>query len=86
MKRLLASLTLDPQITVDFLSIVELKFPLDVDLLFLRLTLLANDIIACFVKDLFAAHTSSHDNSESTKTDVLGHLWLRDIPNMLSRE
>lgn len=86
MERLLASLTLDPQITVDFLSVVEFKFPLDVDLLFLRLTLVANDIIACFVKDLFAAHTSSLNNCESTQTNVLGHLWLRNISNMLSRE
>ena len=86
MKRLLASLTLDPQITIDFLSVVKLKFPLDVDLLFLRLTLLANDIIACFVKDLFAAHTSSLNNCESSQTDVLGHLWLGNISNMLSGE
>ena len=86
MKRLLASLTLDPQITVDFLGIVKLKFSLDVDLLFLRLTLLANDIIACFVKDLFAAHTSGLDNCESTKPDILGHLWLRNVPNVLSGE
>ena len=46
MKRLLASLTLDPQIAVNFLGIVELKFSLDVDLLFLWLALDANNIVA----------------------------------------
>jgi hypothetical protein len=84
MQRQLASLALDPQVSVDLLSLVEFDSSLDEDLLLQRLTLFADNIIVLAWQNAFTVHAGFFDNCEPSESRGSSNLWLIDSSSMFS--
>ena len=86
MKRRLAALALDPKVTIQFLSLVELDLSLNKDVHFARLATLTDDVLVAFRQDSLTAHASRRHDCEAAETSVGVNLHLCDGLRVITRK
>lgn len=86
MERRLAALTLDPEVTVQFLNLIEFDLALNEDVHLLREAGRADDIPVTLWQDSLAAHASGGHDSEAAEASVRVDLLLRNGFGVITRE